>query len=49
MVRDLAVVVPDAEIKESDYWTWKSGRGVVYGCYTLSWAPPDGLVQAVLF
>lgn len=49
MVRELAVAVPDAQISESDYWTWRSGRGVVYGCYTLSWPPPDGQVQAVLF
>lgn len=49
MVRDLQVVVPEAEIKESDYWTWKSDKGVVYGCYTLSWAPVDGLVQVTLF
>ncbi len=49
MVRDLQKVVPDAEIKESDYWTWKNERGLVYGCYTLSWAPVDGLVQAQLF
>ena len=49
MVRDLKKVVPDAEIVESEYWTWKSKNGLVYGCYTLSWFPPDGLVQATLF
>lgn len=49
MVRHLKVVVPEAEIRESDYWTWQSERGVIYGCYTLSWAPVDGLAQAQLF
>lgn len=49
MVRDLKTVVPEVEIAESDYWTWQSERGVTYGCYTLSWPPADGLVQATLF
>lgn len=49
VVRDLQSVVPDAQIGESGYWTWKSERGLVYGCYTLSWFPPDGFVQATLF
>lgn len=49
VVRDLQSVVPDAEIVESDYWTWRSKTGLIYGCYTLSWFPPDGMVQAVLF
>lgn len=50
VVRDLQRVVPDAEIVESDYWTWRNEeRGLIYGCYTLSWFPPDGMVQATLF
>ena len=48
-MRDLQSVVPDAEIVESDYWTWRSKTGLIYGCYTLSWFPPDGMVQAALF
>lgn len=49
MVRGLQTVVPDAEIVESEYWTWRSERGLIYGCYTLSWFPPDGMVRAGLF
>ena len=49
MVRDLKTVVPEADITESDYWTWQNGKGLIYGCYTLSWPPVDGLVQRTLF
>ena len=49
VVRDLQKAVPDAEIVESDYWTWRSKTGLIYGCYTLSWFPPDGMLQATLF
>lgn len=49
MVRDLKVVVPEVDVTESDYWTWQNDRGVIYGCYTLSWPPVDGLVQSTLF
>ena len=49
VVRDLQSAVPDAEIVESDYWTWRSKTGLIYGCYTLSWFPPDGMVPAALF
>lgn len=49
VVRDLQSVVPDVQIEESDYWTWRSERGLIYGCYTLLWFPPGGMVQAELF
>lgn len=49
MVRDLKTVVPEVDITESDYWTWQSDKGLIYGCYTLSWPPVDGLVQRTLF
>ncbi len=50
MVRELGAVLPaGVEIAQSDYWTWRNEKGVIYGCYTLSWLRPDEFVQVELF